>query len=803
MGISATLETAGMKRKKDRNKQYEPYKQIKMKFFRISDPFGDAPREVRRAIMREAASKARATFEVEYPKLATWFDTYDPLYLLSVLAYYLLTTPKGVDKEAIEGKVDFAMFHLELLQAYALMRPRSGTLKPLGPQGEELMRYLRELTEWLALADVNLPNDCSDEEVRRQMVLSEMRGQTLAIRNWAYPEQAIAHLKQTFAGVLEEILAAEYGGVSVTRAIDTLKALAEQIENRLNDHIHKVAPFWNARDFDTVCDLYREAFPDILNDPDGMRRVFAELCGDDLEQFKALMVMHSDLRLSSIYSFSWDDAVRAYGDESGREGLRQLLQAWSQDFGDLSQCDPKHFLYSNPVLQRPFIRIGEDRYFWVLCGLHSHTLPGMLELLIPKAHRDRYVRTRSKYLESQVEALFRKAFPDGQVYRGSRFRLSPEEPSVYENDVLVVIDSTAIVLECKANLVDPPARRGAPLRFVDTIEDLVVAASVQAHRFAEFLKANPRRHCFETSSGQVNRVDASRLLRIIPISVTYENLGFISANLKELVAAGIIEPGQPLVPSLCLTDLEVVLETLDSQAQRIHYLARRVEFERSMQYLGDELDLFALYIDTGFNGEKVERNDTFLNIGMMSKELDPYFVARADGVSIAKPTLRLTRWWKDILARIEQRQNEFWNEIAYVFLSVAYEDQEKFEKRFKQLRGQVASGGTGHKFDWMVMLNGVHSDRKYGVLGFPYHGITREQRSNTMKDIASELERSSPVLGAVVLGVDINDPHYPYNVMMYVPGNAPGAPQVGTVRARTSPSTGSDFDFHLKRPRSR
>ncbi|MCL4797830.1 MAG: hypothetical protein KJZ84_24915 [Bryobacteraceae bacterium] len=792
-----------MKRKKNRDRQYEPYKQIKMKLFHVPDPFGDMPREVRRKILQEAASKARATLDVVYKRLATWFENYEPQYLLSALAFYLLTTPQGVDKEAIEGKVDFAAFHLELLQAHALMRPLGGTLNLLGPQAEELLRDLRELTESLTLADVNLAVDCSDEEVHKHFVLSQMRSQTLAIRNWAYPEQALAHLQQTFAGVLEGILASAYNGVSITGVIDALKDLAKLIENRLNDHIHKVAPVFHAKDFDTACDRYGEAFPNIFLDREGMRRVFAELCGDDLEQFKALMVMHSDLRLSGIYSFSLDDAVQAYGNESGREGMRQLFQVWSHDFGDLSQRDPNHFLFANPVLHKPFIRTGEDQYFWVLCGLLSHMLPGMLEHLIPKAHRDSYVRARSKYLESQVASLFRNAFPDGRVYCGSHFRLSPEDPTVYENDILVVIDSTAIVVECKANLVDPPARRGAALRFVDTIEDLVVAASAQAHRFTAFLKANPRRHRFETTSGEVHNVDGSRLLRFIPISVTYENLGFISANLKELVVAGMIESGQPLVSSLCLTDLEVVLETLDSQAQRIHYLARRAEIERSMRYLGDELDLFAFYIETGFNVGEVEWDGTFLNIGIKSKELDPYFVARADGVSIAKPSLQLTRWWRAILARIEQRQKEFWTEIAYVFLSVAYEDQQKFEKRFKQLQGQVARGRTRHKFNWIKLVSGVHTERKYGVLGFPYRGITREQRDNLMMGMASEMARTEKVYGTVVLGLDIEGPrHYPYDVMLYLPGNAHGAPQVGTLLSGASPPTRPDFDFHLKRPRS-
>jgi hypothetical protein len=177
--------------------------------------------------------------------------------------------------------------------------------------------------------------------------------------------------------------------------------------------------------------------------------------------------------------------------------------------------------------------------------------------------------------------------------------------------------------------------------------------------------------------------------------VTYESLGFISANLKESVEAGLIESGKPLVPSICFTDLEVVLETLDSQAERIHYLARRAEIERTMGYVGDELDLFALYIDTGFSLGEWEGTGRFLQISLMSKQLDPYFVGRANGVSVPKPKLRLTDWWRQILIRIEGVQNECWTEVAYVFLSVAYEDQQKFEQQFTELRTQIKKVGLG------------------------------------------------------------------------------------------------------------
>jgi hypothetical protein len=49
--------------------------------------------------------------------------------------------------------------------------------------------------------------------------------------------------------------------------------------------------------------------------------------------------------------------------------------------------------------------------------------------------------------------------------------------------------------------------------------------------------------------------------------------------------------------------------------------------------------IFALYTNTGFNIGEWEGGEHFLHLGMMSKELDPYFVARADGVSVPKPKL--------------------------------------------------------------------------------------------------------------------------------------------------------------------
>ncbi len=194
------------KRKKDKNRKakYRPYRAVKMKVVTMSDPFGGAPMEVRRKVVLEVATKARAAFEADYPRVADWFDTYDPLYVLSFCVLYFLASEAGVDKEALEGRLEFAPHHLELLQAFALMGHRRGTAVPLKDKATELQRAMKELTDNLGLAQLaTLPEGASDSELKKRFVIHEMRGQTFAIRNWAFPEQTYAQLKTLFSGSLE------------------------------------------------------------------------------------------------------------------------------------------------------------------------------------------------------------------------------------------------------------------------------------------------------------------------------------------------------------------------------------------------------------------------------------------------------------------------------------------------------------------------------------------------------------------------------------------------------------------------
>lgn len=790
-----------MSKQKSRRGKIRPYKVVKHEYVEVFNPLGNIPIDARRAALRELSTKAQATFDEKYPKTADWFSSYDALYLLAHCALYYLATPAGIDPEAIHCKLDFASFQLELLQAFALTKPRAESAALLGDKAPLLKTHMQEIGEALQLADLHFPSDLSEAEFRKQMVIHRMRDWTFAVRHWAYRDQMLVHLKDFFSGSPGSLVMEELRGISIPRLIDAMDRVTQRIEDRMNDHLDRMRSVFHATSFDEAVDLYKQAWPKSPWKKDHLAAVFSTDCQGDLERFKGGLVASADLWLSDVYRFTLDDVASAYGEDASTPALLTALRRWTLRFAELAEANPMHFLYANPVLSKPLIQVTEDSFFWALCGLYGHAAPLMLDLLIPEAKRGRYSDFRSAYLENRVSELFRATFPNAKVYRGSKFRDQPDNPKEYENDILIIIDTVAIIVECKSGRVDPPARRGAPGRLSVTFDDLIAAASTQALRFADFLQRNPQRHSFPTKSGATNSVDASRLLRFIPLSVTYESLGYVGANLKELALGGFIAKESASVSSMCFTDLEVVFDILDSQAQRIHYLSRRAEIEQTTEYLADELDLLAFYVDTGFNIGDWEKKG-FLNIALKSKELDPYYAGRADGVSVRKPRVRLTDWWRAILTRLEEVRPDCWTEVAYVLLSVAYDDQIKFDQQVRELIRRIRSGSFKRRHNCAAMLSGTNTERPYGIIAFAYHGIEPQDREPLMRAMAGDFLRARKVFGLVVLAFDMNDRSQPYNALMYIPGNAEGALDAGRVLGmrRNAPD---GFVYHLKSPRPR
>jgi hypothetical protein len=753
------------KKKRERAKKNKPWKAVKMKMFRLPQLFPpDFPREKRFEIAQAISKKAKEDFKVKYAEANKWFEEFDALYLLSFCALYFSSHVEGTDPEAT-GEMDFPPHLLEIMQALALTKERAISTKPLLSKAKELQESMRELSELAVIRLAGMPEEMkSEEELHAIQLQGEMRGNTFAIRNWAYFHQ-MKRVTLELASLIDSDFKKKYG----IGAQEFMRILFEMIWSRndkLHEHREKVWTFYGQKDYKEMIRAYSATFPDTKPVEGEDAEKLWQYANKSIKQLQALLVCHADLKLEDIYKIDSTYASQLLGDKSEKEVLVALLDQLSFSFGELKDFDKERILLTNPVTRKPFIKLDDSSYYSAIWGALPHYALEILESLVwpHDGLKIKYSEERSHYLERETERLFKEAFPNGHVYSGSLWQ-QPGDSVQYENDLLLVIDSFAVVVEAKSGLVTDPAKRGAPDRLKETLQHLIEEPSEQALRFMNFLSRNPGEHVFKTKRGTENRIDTSKVKYFIPLGITFSHLGMISSNLKKLIEAGIVDKKlEDLAPSMTVTDLEVLFQILESEAERIHYFARRREIEAHLDYEGDEMDLLAFYLDNGFNiGETEYAQDMVFNIGMKSKELDPYVIGTSEGRAIKKPRLQMTEWWRDMLTQIQNKRTEGWLETCFVLLNSTKEDQRKFQSGIRVTTEAILGGRAPKPHNWVIFVSGPER-RRYVISGYPYTTEDKELRNGIMAQALDDAESHNP-RGSVVIGINLNKEEYPYSVL--------------------------------------
>lgn len=735
-----------------------------MKMFSVPPPFPPGlSREERLKAIREAGERARQDFGPKYARIAGWFNEYDSLYILSYVAFYFLSHVEGTDPEAT-GSLEFMAHYLEIMQAFALMQPRTIDARPLLAEGERLQREIREVGDLMQRRLLAIPDGVNtDEAIHQYWLRAEMMSHTTAVRNWAYNHQ-MRRLTTDLVGLVAIEFEAIHG-VDPRAVVHMLYRLGEVATDKLNAHIAKIRMWGRKSNHREMVAAYAEAYPERKRMTPEQADELWERGGRDVSQVAGMLFAHSDLGLSDIYSFTIDEAVEHYGDASKRDAVARLLYRLSYDFGELRDHPKEFLILDNPVHRKPLIRLPQGVFFTAIHGVISHFALLMMETLIAENEELRilYADRKATFLERSVEQIFRRHFPDAEILAGGKW-VDPNTGVVYENDLLVVLDRFAIIVEAKSGTVTPPARRGAPERLFETLSALIEEPSIQAHRLLAYLKGAPGPVVLANSSGGRLTLDPAIVKYHIPIAVTLEQLGPISSNLKTLREAGVTaRTMEELALCINLADLETVCEILDSEAEHVHYFARRREFERHVEYLGDELDLLGFYLDNGFNiGQEEYAGDIRLMLLLKSKELDPYVVGHAEGRDIPRPRLAMTKWWRDMLDTLAARRFRGWLEASYVLLNMSKADQEQLENGFRELVERIHGGTAGHPHNWVTCVTGP-AERRVMVAVYPYTTDDIELRNSIMNQIINS-EEAGALRGAIVIGVHLGKMNYPYSV---------------------------------------
>lgn len=736
---------------------------IKMNFYKFEWKINsDYTFEQRIEMLRQAGIDAEHEFTVKYAELINWYKEYNQLYILSFCMFYFMINFDGRDEEAETGTLDFSPYFMELLQAFALTIPYTFSGKPLNHDVYDLKRTIKELGDLNSKKYLNIPEGITTiEQLTKHQLRVQMMLQTTAVRNWSY-EYQMQEVVHDLATLVNNDFK-QYYGFDGDVIMKLLFSLINEVENRVNAHAKKLRSFLSKNDSIAVQNEYERVFENVPRSSLKTKKEFAKRF-KNVSDLKTMLMMHSDLELQELFVFDVQEMIELSNNRLKEEDIRTVFNQWGLEFNELKDNNTEYFLLDNPVQSKPFINLGADRYYSSLWTVMSHSSIWLLEGLI-KANKNlttRYNKIRGVYLEEQVELLFKKAFPDALIYTGSQWE--GEDKKLFENDLLVIIDSFAIVVEAKAGSISPPAKRGATERLFKTLQELIDEPSTQALRFIEYLKNNNKKLNLSTVKGNKNIIDASKLKFFIPLGVTLSHLGAISTNLKLLIESGVTDKKvNQLAPSISLTDLQIIFDFLPSIAQKVHYLQTRREIESNINYIGDEIDLLAWYMDSAFafGKNEYEKND-YYNISLKSKELDYYIIQKARGEHIQNPTLKLTKWWQDLLNHLESSKKQLWLENCFILLNISLEAQEYFEKMLQDMIDKIKSGNPPQRHNWVMMDNDI-KDKRYIIIGYPYTDKFKDERDAIIEEIL--FDEKNKAQGILLLGINVDKNHYPYSIL--------------------------------------
>lgn len=731
-------------------------------------PFKGIPHEELVSKIKELGEKQGAAFPIELIELEKTILSCDPVHLLSTLSFYSQSAlvNKGGRVEPLQNPLE--QHHVELIQALMLRYDHSAfSATPAKPQDiQSAWDRVRSVSEAYSLRRFAAINTVrTEEEQARLLVQEQLRMHTQVVRNWGYPNR-VAALLQELLGPIDGLIS-HHIGCSLSLFFDLSLKHQHHLTERQNRYVTKLTEVLNGQSIQDLVNRYYAAFEITEGTPAELVE-YLKSQKADINHTRSFLVSHSELSLAQMMTFSASEFGENSLDGDDLSSLTVLLDRLSYKFSDLAGFPSERFFLDNPCWYRPIIKLPSGMYFEPLSALPLSFPFEIIEDILkgyPEALKA-YIERRSEFLEGKVEADMRAVLTGAHISRGNEWE-DDATGTPYENDLLVIYDCFALVIEAKSGHVSAPAKRGGMKRVEKVTEDLIASASEQSQRFADWIVNNPRVVTLQSRGGVQTTIDLSKVRFVIRLSVLLDDVATVQTMASEFQKAGLISRNVRLAVTMTLADFQIVLDILETPSLIFHYLHRRSMFGAHTLYMADEIDLLGFYLDTGFNIGETEFDGTSLVLTGMSEDIDAWYMSNTQASPKKKPSLEMTQWWSDMILGLEQRHPFGWLQLSLKLLSVPFEDQRSVERRYHDMIERMKKHPQkSNKINSILMAIGP-PQRKDGFVFLACRDVDWSDRDVLSQQSATSLRSKTGVNEVMVIGRNIDRQHYPWSFVAF------------------------------------
>jgi hypothetical protein len=464
---------------------------------------------------------------------------------------------------------------------------------------------------------------------------------------------------------------------------------------------------------------------------------------------------------NTAFDAAWTDLFEIRADilamamnEIPVERVVQLLDRLSHSSGALGSSDPTHLHLDNPMWRKPFIK-HEGRWFCFSPGtLFSAHLDVLAELAsdISRKPGELLGKARGDALEDMVAGALEAMFPAGQLLRSVLW--DDANGTAYETDGILLIDGLVLIFEAKADALSLTGRRGSSKWFED-FDDIVVKASLQSWRLEQEMRDTSRPTIeLRAASGTVI-VTKAHIRHVVRFGVSLERVTMASYGIEGHLRERIERAGGKPMPIFTIGDLWQVRDLVGSQGRCLHYFLRRAELERDFEFVGDELDLLAHYLRTGFVRLREPSEHHVVNLYGLSDFLRHYQKGTPHYRADVKLPKRTTAWWDKLIHDVENKQRRGWTDMAYDLLNIPLASQERFEEDIRRLRRKVRRM-RGKRVCQPALMQAPCQLRPSAFVCFAMGKMTADERVGTARLHFAALHESHPDERLFLLVLDVD-----------------------------------------------
>ncbi|MDG6778314.1 hypothetical protein QCB44_06325 [Thiomicrorhabdus sp. zzn3] len=650
-------------------------------FVMMRNPLSNLTDEQRRKFISELGNGSKDKFIETLNSLDEILRAYDPITLITILSGYGLTIGVSNDgplSREPTGKISQA--DVELMQALALQIPEEeiGRLPVTPDVVQTASEKLIELSSAFRFSRMNENlMDSSESDMAINLVQEMIRGHTQVVRNWGFNSQIITISKEIYSFFDEQILSNL--GFSASHAIDVFKALIDLVENRLSQRLQTLSELKSVKKPYDMLIKYHELIGQGKEEADHFAENY-DLRKVSHDNLFLMLLSHYDLRMPENFLVDVDEISDQLNLD--KDIINNVLNHFSYASGDLNGENREFFFLDNPVWTKPII--SSDRgYYCSLPQLFFSFILQSMDEITEGFDKDALHKRRADYLEAKIENIVKERFPESQVVTGIEWNFNGVQ---YETDLIVFIDSFAVIIEAKSHKISKPALRGAPDRIKRHFTEILIDPGIQSHRLEQKLNELKSQDSPKDSLLTKLPVNINQINKVIRVSVSLEDFAMLQSNLRLFDNTGWIPNDFVPCPSMNLADFETLFDFLEHPVQIIHYLLKRTELEGNYRLIGDELDFMGLYNSNLLNVEgMVSDKQTEIIISGMSDPLDKYYISKDQGILINKPQPNISPLFKEIFFKLEERATPRWTEIGCILNRFPPDDQSELVRHIQDL----------------------------------------------------------------------------------------------------------------------